>query len=275
MKFAQINKFTYRIAVNRQVLRRKLLDYSSNLKFSVVKEENEFDYKIYTHSSLIRRKLGNVDMLLQDNKAVNLEIAADKINGVVINPGECFSIWRLVGPVTKRRGYLEGLMIKGSEIARGTGGGLCQLSNLIHWIVLHSPLEIVEHHHHNRFDLFPDYDRQIPFGTGTSIMYNYLDYRFQNNTDTAFQLFVKVDGEYLKGQLRADKQLDFAYHILEKDKYFYRNDNKIYRHNMIYRKVIRKSDGFEIGRELIIENNALVMYDEKFITHQITAASSL
>ena len=41
----------------------------------------------------------------------------------------------------------------------------------------------IEHHHHDALDLFPDYNRQIPFGTGTSIAYNYLDYRFKNTTN--------------------------------------------------------------------------------------------
>lgn len=53
---------------------------------------------------------------------------------------------------------------------------MCQFTNLIHWLILHSPLDIIEHHHHNRFDLFPDHNKKIPFGTGTSIMYNYIEY---------------------------------------------------------------------------------------------------
>ena len=58
----------------------------------------------------------------------------------------------------------------------------CQLSNLLHWMVLHSDLTITEHHHHDRFDLFPDDGRQVPFGMGTSIVYNYLDYRVTNTS---------------------------------------------------------------------------------------------
>lgn len=53
----------------------------------------------------------------------------------------------------------------------------------------------MEHHHHDKVDLFPDFNRQIPFGTGTSIYYNYLDYRFRNDTQALYQLLVWVDGE--------------------------------------------------------------------------------
>ncbi|MCV4732570.1 VanW family protein, partial [Escherichia coli] len=84
----------------------------------------------------------------------------------------------------------EGLTIAGNEASKGIGGGLCQFTNLIHWMALHTELDIVEHHHHDRLDLFPDYGRQIPFGTGTSIMYNYLDYRLKNNTSITYQIVV-------------------------------------------------------------------------------------
>ena len=50
---------------------------------------------LYGHKSLIRRRLGNVDMRLRENKAVNLALAAPKINGILIKPGEIFSFWSL------------------------------------------------------------------------------------------------------------------------------------------------------------------------------------
>jgi len=46
---------------------------------------------------VLRRTLGNVDLQLQENKAVNLSLAAPHINGVLIRPGETFSFWHLVG----------------------------------------------------------------------------------------------------------------------------------------------------------------------------------
>lgn len=93
-------------------------------------------------------------------------------------------------------------MISLGQSAAGIAGGMCQFTNLIHWMVLHTPLEIVEHHHHDDLDLFPDFHRQIPFGTGTSIFYNYLDYRFRNPTDSTYQLLVWTTDTHLCGELR-------------------------------------------------------------------------
>ena len=199
--------------------------------------------------------------MLQDNKAVNLSISAPRVSGVLIRPGETFSFWKLVGSVTKKKGYKTGLILKKGKSSSGIGGGLCQFTNLIHWLVLHSPLEIVEHHHHDGYDLFPDFGRQIPFGTGTSIFYNYLDYRFKNNTKHTFQLIVYVTETHLCGELRCDSELDISYHVKCEDERFIEREDGIYRTGKVWRECIDKATGKCIERKLIKENNAKVMYD--------------
>ena len=128
-------------------------------------------------------------------------------------------------------------------------------------MVLHSPLTIAEHHHHDGVDLFPDFNRQVPFGTGTSILYNYKDYRFTNNTDQIFQLVTYTDEEYLHGELRCEKPLNEAYHIKAENEYFSREDGVVYRNGEIYRSVVDKITGNTIDKKLIKTNHAKVMYD--------------
>ena len=231
-----------------------------------VRLEIQLPVVIYKHKSLIRRQLGDVDMTLQENKAVNLSLAAPKISGVWIQPGETFSLWHLVGKTSARKGYKEGLMIKRGKPDRGIGGGLCQLSNLIHWIVLHTPFEITEHHHHDGVDLFPDFGRQVPFGVGTSISYNYLDYRFKNNTEQTFQLIVYTDEKYLNAELRAEKPLPVKYHIESRNEHFVQEDGIWYRNGEVWRQCVDKASGKVIKEKLIKTNHAQVMYDEKYIT---------
>lgn len=230
-------------------------------KFAHEKDENPYPVVIYRHKSLIRRKLGNVDQTLQNNKAVNLALAAPHVNGIVIRPGETFSFWKLVGSTGAEKGYLEGLTISNKEAKPGVGGGLCQFTNLIHWMILHTPLQITEHHHHDGFDLFPDFNRQIPFGTGTSISYNYIDYRFFNPTQNTYQLLVWTDDTYLNGELRALEGQDCSYHIQVEQERFVRESDGIYRCGKVYRNVIDKGNGNCISKELIRINHAKVMYD--------------
>lgn len=209
--FCEISPLTYKVSVRKGIFVRRLKWMLNRDQYALHRCKKKMPVKIYEHRSLIRRKLGNVNMELQDNKATNLGIAVKNFNGIIIRPNEVFSFWRINGECTEAEGYKHGLVIKSGNIDEGIGGGMCQFTNLIHWMVLHSPLKIVEHHHHNQIDMFPDFERQIPFGTGTSIMYNYLDYQFVNNTDQVFQLITYVTEDYLCGELRSDKELGFSY----------------------------------------------------------------
>lgn len=259
--FCEISPAAYRLSVEKNILKRRLQDAFGKDNFAAEKGKELLPVVIFEHKSLIRRVLGGVDMRLQENKAVNLSIAAPKVNGVLIRPGEIFSFWNLVGSPKKSKGYREGLTISSSKTTSGIGGGMCQFTNLIHWMILHSPLEIVEHHHHDGFDLFPDFNRKIPFGTGTSIMYNYLDYRFKNTTDKTFQLVTYVNDTHLCGELRSVEPLDVEYNIKSADERFVRENGVVYREGKVYRHCIDKKTGEEISCRCIRENYAKVMYD--------------
>ena len=267
--FCQISPLTYRVSTRKCQLIRSISDCVHQLggvRFAASREITPLPVRIYQHQSLIRRKLGEVDMTLQENKAVNLSLAAPLVNGTLIRPGETFSFWRLVGDTTAEKGYKTGLTIAGNAPSQGIGGGLCQFTNLIHWIVLHTPLTIVEHHHHDGLDLFPDFGRQIPFGTGTSILYNYKDYRFRNDTPLTYQLLIHVGDRYLSGELRASAPQPYRYHIYAENEYFSREDGVVYRNGTILRDTIDPVTGNHIKRETIRVNHARVLYNTDHLT---------
>lgn len=258
--FCEICPLTYRISVFKCCVVRKIRDFFSKERFAKEKTSEPLPVLVYEHSSLIRRTLGNVDPVLQENKAVNLALSTPKVNGVIIRPGETFSFWHLVGACRARDGYKEGLTISNGKTSGGIGGGMCQFTNLIHWMVLHTPLEITEHHHHDRFDLFPDFGRKVPFGTGTSIMYNYLDYRFKNTTDSDWQLIVYTDETHLHGEIRTSRALDHAYHIHAENDRFIRENGEVYRVGKVLRSCVDKHTGETVSTEVIRNNHAKVMY---------------
>ena len=259
--FCEISPFTYRLSMEKEILKRKLKDFFHKTVFAHERISDSLPVLVYQHKSLIRRRLGNVNMELQENKATNLALAVTHIDGLLIRPGETFSVWKLVGRTTKSKGYKEGLTIAKGQPSQGIGGGLCQLSNLIHWMILHSELTIVEHHHHDGLDLFPDFGRQIPFGTGTSISYNYIDYRVKNETANIYQLRLWVDGEYLCGELRAAELQPHTFHIHAENEYFSREQRTVYRNGQVYRDVIDRVTGQHLDSRLIRTNHAKVMYD--------------
>lgn len=259
--FCQLSPGAYRISQWKEQLLRRIRDIVSPCRFATEKTLQPLPVVVYRHNSLMRRQLGNTQPQLQENKVANLQLAAPKVNGVLIEPGEVFSFWKLVGSCTAKKGYREGVTISLGAPTPGVGGGMCQFTNLIHWMVLHTPLKIVEHHHHDGLDLFPDYGRQVPFGTGTSILYNYKDYRFQNNTDQPYQLLVWVEGEYLHGELRTTRPLPVKYHIHAQNEGFVREGETVYRVGQVLRRCVDKCTGNLLREELLKENHARVLYD--------------
>jgi len=150
----------------------------------------------------------------------------------------------------------------------GIGGGICQISNLIHWLVIHSPLTVVERHHHS-FDPFPDDGRVLPFGSGATVFYNYLDYQFTNNTEHTFQINLWFTEKCLEGELRINTELEYGYHVFEKDHQFLKIENRFFRKNEIWRnKILKFKSGQIVETELITKNFARVTYTpEEFVTN--------
>jgi vancomycin resistance protein VanW len=198
-------------------------------------------------------------MYLQINKTVNLRIAAKKLNGFTIAPGQVFSYWKAIGKPTKCKGYLKGMVLKNGGFYEATGGGLCQMSNLIYWMTIHTPLTVIERHRHD-FDVFPDSNRTQPFGSGATCFYNYGDLMIRNDTAQVFRLSIKVGEKNLEGHWQSDLPLRQTYTVYEKEHFIQPEFWGGYsRHNKLYRK-IHDSSGTEIDDEFLVENHALMSY---------------
>jgi vancomycin resistance protein VanW len=198
-------------------------------------------------------------MVLQYNKITNLKLAAEKINGIVVKPGEIFSFWYLVGKTSAGKGYKEGMILKGGKIDKGIGGGMCQMTNLIYWMTLHTPLTVIERHRHG-YDVFPDAGRTQPFASGATCFYPHLDLMIKNETDRPYQLVVEVGQEYLTGAWLSVQHPDCYYEIIEKNHEMraefwggYSRHNEIYRHTF-------DLEGRFLLEELITVNDAIMMY---------------
>lgn len=261
--FCERGPLCYKISLLKEYLLRDIKDFFSKEKLAKKKSNEKLPYMVKGHRSTILRKLKGVDLKLQQNKEINLKIAGDKIDHIIINPGETFSFWKLVGNTTKRRGYLEGLTISCSDIGKSIGGGLCQLANLIHWLILNSPLEVTELHHHSDA-IFPDSNRRVPFGTGTSIFYKNVDYRFKNTSDQTVQLLIWQESGELLGELRCEKPFPYKYRIIEENHHYTKEENEYYRNSMIYRLVLNENKEI-VRKELLLKNHSKVLYDYSLI----------
>jgi vancomycin resistance protein VanW len=241
-------------------LKRCLEWLKNSRKYAVRDEKTGLEHSIFRHRSFILRPLRDVEMYLQYNKITNLRLAIEPLNGVVIRPGETFSIWQMVGRPTAKRGFLDGLVLHNGRIEKGIGGGLCQLGNLLYWIALHSPLTVTERYRHG-FDVFPDINRSIPFACGATLAYNYIDLQLRNDTTETFQINLWLDDEYLNGELLSDQPAEFSYEVFETDHLIKMQPWGGYtRHNRIWQRKTSLIDGMTEER-LVTENHAIMMYN--------------
>ena len=268
MLFCDISPACYKISGKKEVIKRHLKNISKRENYLKTQNAEPLDCVVYSCQSALIKKGKDIDPATQYAKAENILIASKKLNGKIIRPGEVFSFWRIIGPITSKRGYQKGRVIENGKLITGIGGGLCNLGNVVHLLTLHSPLDVTEVHYHSDA-LAPDHGKRVPMSSGTSVNYNYLDFRFKNNTDQSFQLLTEVRDETLFAELRCEKDIPFEYSISEEDHRFVKENDKYYRMSRIYRDISDKYTGELLKHELIRDNRSEVMFDYSLIPKEL------
>lgn len=120
------------------------------------------------------------------NRTTNLRLAANKIDGYVLLPGETFSYNSVVGERTISAGYKEAAVYENGEVVQGLGGGICQISTTLYNAVLFSNLEIVELHNHQ---FVPSY---VTAGRDATVVYGVKDFQFKNSRQYALKITCSV-----------------------------------------------------------------------------------
>lgn len=216
-------------------------------------------HPVTEHSTPLFRQLAGVDQQLQRNKVVNLGLALERLDALILLPGQRFSFWWHVRKATARRGFLDGLVLSHGQTVAGVGGGLCQLTNLIYWMTLHTPLTVVERWRHS-YDVFPDVERTQPFGSGATCAWPVLDLQIENTTMTAFRLGLTLSPTHLHGAWTADTPVSTGYEVYESDHVMTNEGPGVFvRHNVVRRRVLGPA-GEHVTDELVAVNQARMMY---------------
>ncbi len=238
---------------------RRIRWWTGGLRFGRPRPEADCPHLCAAHATPLLRKLKDLDMFLQHNKVHNLSLAVPRLDGVVLRPGETLSYWKRIGPPTARRGYLEGMQLRNGVVISAVGGGLCQCSNLLYWMTLHTPLTVTERHRHG-YDVFPDADRTQPFGGGATCAYNYMDLMIRNDTPHTWRLRLWLTGERLHGEWRCSAPQEVRYEVYEKEHWMQGEYWGGYtRHNLLFRRAFA-TDGSLLADEYVTENHVMMMY---------------
>ncbi|MFH0928373.1 MAG: VanW family protein, partial [bacterium] len=116
------------------------------------------------------------------NRVVNIKNGADKLNLILIEPDEEFSLLAALRPFDESGGYVPELVIKGSKLEPEVGGGLCQIGTTVFRAVMNSGLPVTERRNHSLVvSYYADPETGLP-GTDATIYDPAPDFKFKNDT---------------------------------------------------------------------------------------------
>jgi len=133
----------------------------------------------YLESLLFRDLLGECTTRVAgtNDRATNVRLSAEAIDGLVLEPGEEFSFNDTVGVRHTSRGYRPGGAFVGGEMVTVIGGGICQTSSTLYSAIKDTDILVTERYPHGRPIPY------LPRGRDATVFWNRLDFKFENNTE--------------------------------------------------------------------------------------------
>jgi vancomycin resistance protein YoaR len=174
----------------RKDIRRKLFSEENSMDLPSVKIGNNFPKESYGINQLIG--VGKSTYFNSINSRVhNLALAAEKINGTLVAPGEEFSFLQTVGPISSSTGFQTAYIISEGRTVLGEGGGVCQTSTTLFRAALNSGLPITSRYPHAYRVSYYEQDAKVGFDA--SVYYPSLDFKFRNDTGHYVLIQTEVD----------------------------------------------------------------------------------
>ena len=261
-RFCEYGAIAYWLSVQKCRAVRHIRDLFSANKFARTQQTELLPFLVKDFATVLRRNSPLFDQVSERNKVVNVQLALPKFTCVIVRPGETLSYCVLLGKCTARKGYKAARVLMNNKPAMAVGGGLCQISNMINFLALHSKLTRTEYHDHDWADLYPDFGTQVPFGTSTSTFYNYRDLRFKNDTPLTYQFIFRIADNHLHGELRSNRSQGGLWELETQGSFFSRGADGVYRNGSIIRKWIDEN-GICRDVEEIKKYHAKLLYDPK------------
>lgn len=140
------------------------------------------------------------------NRTTNLRLAASKINGTVLLPGEEFSYNKTVGERTVAAGFKEAAVFNAGRVENGLGGGICQISTTLYDAVVMADLDITQRRNHQFVTSY------VPAGKDATVVWGSQDFKFKNTRKYPIRITATVQGGVATVQVWGVKE-DVEYDI--------------------------------------------------------------
>ncbi len=173
-------------------------------KINLVIDVKKSDLASVEHQPSIKEIVAEVETDFKGspkNRRTNIAVGTKKINGVLIEDGQEFSLISYLGEIDEKGGFLPELVIKGNETKPEYGGGLCQVSTTLFRAVTFAGLPILERHNHS----YRVHYYEPPVGFDATIYSPKPDFRFKNDTGNPLLIQARIQGTKLNIELWGTK----------------------------------------------------------------------
>lgn len=138
-----------------------------------------------------------------ENRTKNLELACEKLNGIILQPGETISYNETLGKRTREAGYLPAPAYSGTDLVDEVGGGICQVSSTLYLSSLFAELTVVERKNHG----FPA--SYIPLGLDATVNWGTTDLKLRNDYKLPVKILAAVEDGCVKIKIMGVEQRDY------------------------------------------------------------------
>lgn len=145
----------------------------------------------------------------------NVEVATKFIDGRVVYPGEVFSVYEAISPITIANGYLKAGAYANGVVVESEGGGVCQVSSTLYNTVLRAELKVVQRNAHSMAVSY------VPKAADAAIAGTYKDLKFENSSEYPIYIEGKISGRnvtftiYGKEQRPENRTVEFVTQIVD------------------------------------------------------------
>ena len=174
------------------------------------------------------------------SRSTNISLAAQKLDGVVIMPGETFSYNQTVGQRTKAAGFKEATAYSNGQVVQEVGGGICQVSSTLYNAILYANLEIVERSNHG---FKPSY---VKPGLDATVSWGGPDLKFKNNRNYPVRIKTDTSGKVLR---------IYIYGLKTDNDYTVKLDAQ-YVSTVYYKTIYQKDSSLGSGNSKVIQNGS-------------------
>lgn len=194
----------------------KTAEYGQALQFDFkrIKPEKTYDDLYNTLYQDVLGEYTATNVSIPGGRDVNLKLSCEKINNVVILPGETFDYNKTLGERTPQAGWKMADGYMGMETVSEYGGGICQASSSLYYCTLIADLEIVTRHCHGFISAY------MPPGMDATVSWGGPEFRFKNNTEYPIKISAEASGGKTVVKLLGTDTKDY-YIKMEYDQYNY------------------------------------------------------